>query len=165
MSRKTSPIPTTTTVESISTAISLTKVANWDGKSQEIHKKLITAFGAKDYTECIRNLRAQQIEPRLYINNLDKVSSYSIPKRLARFITIGGRSLTVSRPTQTLGDGAFEHYERLVAYMEYSPLVTRLLSRLSLLANDHSRKEGLLMFGDTVMRAIRIGSSLSKFFT
>jgi len=69
----------TTTVESASAAISLTEVANWDGKSQEIHKALTDAFDAKDYLECIKNLQARQIEPRLYINNLDKVSSHPTP--------------------------------------------------------------------------------------
>jgi len=102
----TSSIPVMTTVEPISAAISLTKVANWDGKSQEIREVLITAFDADDYLECIEDLGAQHIEPLSYINNLDKVGLSSISNRLARFITIGGRSLTRFRTTQNLGDDA-----------------------------------------------------------
>jgi len=82
MSGKASPVPVTTTAESVSAAIFLTKVANWDGKSQDIQKALIAAFGAKDYLECVGDLQAQDIEPQSYINNLDKVILYSISKRL-----------------------------------------------------------------------------------
>jgi len=91
-----------------SASIFLMKVANWDGRSQEIHEALTAAFETKDYLECLKDLRARQIEPQLYINNLDKVSPYSIPKRLARFMTIGNRSLTAFRPTPNSGDDAYE---------------------------------------------------------
>ena len=55
------------------------KVANWDGESRDIGQALTAAFQADDYLECIKNLRARKIEPLSYINNLDKVSSCSIP--------------------------------------------------------------------------------------
>ena len=87
---------------------SLIKVANWDGRSQEIHKALTAAFEAKDYLECIKDLQALQIDPSSYINNLDTVSPHSVPKPLVRFITIGDRSSTAFRPTQNLGDDAYE---------------------------------------------------------
>jgi len=103
----TSPDPVATG-ESASASKFLRKVANWDGRSQEIHQALTAAFDATDYLECIKDLRAIRIEPQLYINNLDKVSPYSIPKRLVRFITIGDRSLTASRPTPNSGDDAYE---------------------------------------------------------
>jgi len=74
MSGKTSPVPVTTTVEPVSAAIFLTKVANWDGNSQDVHEALAAAFDAKDYPECIKNLQAREIEPLLYVNNLDKVT-------------------------------------------------------------------------------------------
>ena len=108
MSGATPYITTTTTVGSASAAISLMEVANWDGKSQEIHKALASVFDAMDYLECIKNLRARQIEPRLYINNLDKVSSHPTPKYLTQFIAIGDRSSTPFRPTQTFGEDAYE---------------------------------------------------------
>ena len=97
-----------TTVESDSASNSLIKVANWDGRSQEIHKALTAAFEAKDYLECINDLRALQIDPSPYINNLDTVSPHSVPKHLVRFVTIGDRSSTAFRPTQSLGDDAYE---------------------------------------------------------
>ena len=81
-------VTTTTTVGSTSAAIFLARVANWDGKSQEIDKELIAAFDAKDYPECIKDLQAQNIEPLSYIDNLDKVNLYWISKHPARFITV-----------------------------------------------------------------------------
>jgi hypothetical protein len=59
----------------VSASASLKKVANWDGKSQDIGQALTTAFGADDYLDCIKNLRALGIVPRSYIGSLDKVSS------------------------------------------------------------------------------------------
>ena len=68
-------------VEPVSASIALIKVVNWDGKSQEIiHEALTAAFDADDYLECIKSLQVRQIDPLLYINNLDRVSSYSVPK-------------------------------------------------------------------------------------
>jgi len=74
------PDPVATTVESVSASISLIEVANWDGRSEQIHKALTAAFDAEDYLECLKSLQARQIEPRSYINNLDKASSYLTPK-------------------------------------------------------------------------------------
>jgi len=105
----TPPDPVATTGESDSASISLKKVANWDGRPQEIHTVLTAAFDAKDYLECIKDLRARQIDPSSYINNLDTVSQNSVSKRLARFITIGDRSSKAFRPTQNSGDDAYEH--------------------------------------------------------
>ena len=65
----------------LSAAISLMKIANWDGKSQDIIQVLVIAFETNDYLDCIRNLQAQNIEPLSYINSLDKVSSCSILKQ------------------------------------------------------------------------------------
>ena len=62
----------------VSASISLKKVANWDGKSQDINQALTAAFGADDYPDCIKDLRANDIDPPSYINNLDQVSPYSI---------------------------------------------------------------------------------------
>lgn len=83
MSGITLPVPPTKAVEPVPTVISLTEVANWDGKSQEIRNVLTTAFNAGDYPECIKNLPALHIEPQLYINKLNLVSLHSIPKHLA----------------------------------------------------------------------------------
>ena len=77
----TPPNPVATTVDSVSASSFLKKVANWDGRSQEIHEVLTAAFEAEDYLECIKDLRARRIEPSLYINKLDKVSPSSIPER------------------------------------------------------------------------------------
>jgi len=79
----TPPVPATTAVESASAAISLMEVTNWDGESQGIYKALTTAFGAGDYLECIKDLRARHIEPLSYIDNLNRVSLHSIPNHLA----------------------------------------------------------------------------------
>ena len=57
----------------ISASVSLAEVANWNGESQDIGRILITAFGAEDYLDCIKNLQARDIDPLSYINNLDKV--------------------------------------------------------------------------------------------
>ena len=69
--------------EPTSASIYLKKVANWDGTSQDINQALVAAFEAKDYLDCIKDLRARNIEPLSYINGLDKASSYSIPRQWA----------------------------------------------------------------------------------
>ena len=71
-----------------SASIFLKRVANWDGKTQDIYQTLAGAFEAVDYLDCVRNLRAQNIDPMLYINSLDKVSSYSILLHQAWFVMI-----------------------------------------------------------------------------
>ena len=72
--------PASGTPRSTSALISLTKVANWDGKSHNIHQVLAAAFEADDYIyqDCVKNLQKQGIDPMSYINNLDKVGSRSI---------------------------------------------------------------------------------------
>jgi len=80
MTGSTPPGPVATTAGSVSASNYLIKVARWNGRSQEIHEALTAAFDAEDYLECIKDLRARRIDPVSYINNLDKVSSFSIPK-------------------------------------------------------------------------------------
>lgn len=72
------PVPAPTTTQAVSASIYLVKIANWDGTSQDIKQVLTTAFDARDYLDCIKDLRARNIEPLSYINNLDKVCSRSI---------------------------------------------------------------------------------------
>lgn len=64
-----------------SASISLMKIVNWDGTSHDIEQVLVAAFDADDYPDCIKVLQEQRIDPILYIDNLDKVSSYSISNR------------------------------------------------------------------------------------
>ena len=61
------------TSKSDSALASLMKIANWDGTPQDIEHVLIAAFGAEDYIDCIKSLRAKNIEPLSYVDNLDKV--------------------------------------------------------------------------------------------
>ena len=56
----------------------LMKVANWDGESRDIDQVLTAAFNVGDYPACIKDLRAQQIDPLSYINNVDKVRLHLI---------------------------------------------------------------------------------------
>ena len=57
------------------------EIANWDGKSQGIDQVLTALFGTEDYLDCIKNLRARNIDPVAYINSLDKVGSSSVLNR------------------------------------------------------------------------------------
>lgn len=66
--------PFTMSAESASASVSLKKIVDWDGSSQDIHQALITAFEANDYQSCIKDLEAHGIEPLAYVNGLDKVS-------------------------------------------------------------------------------------------
>lgn len=77
-----------TTAYVISASSSLIEVANWDGESQDINLALTAAFDADDYLECIKDLRAHNIDPPSYINNLDKVGSHSISNHYPRFVII-----------------------------------------------------------------------------
>lgn len=85
----------------------LAKVADWDGVSQDVREALASAFEANDYSACIKDLSAKGIRPMPFINNLNKVGSHPISKRLARLIAIGDRSLKTFRMTR-LGDNAYE---------------------------------------------------------
>jgi len=102
-----SPVPLTAAVEPVSAVTFLMKVVNWDGKSQEIHEVLAAAFDAKDYLECIRDLQARQIEPLSYINNLDQVSSYSIPSTSLDLSRFADRLLMAFQPTRNFGKDAY----------------------------------------------------------
>ena len=68
-------LPSTETSQKDSASIPLKEIANWDGKSQDISRVLTAAFGAKDYLDCIKDLRVIGIDPQSYINSLDKVST------------------------------------------------------------------------------------------
>ena len=50
------------------------KIISWHGKSRDIEQVLITALEADDYLDCIKDLKAQGVDPLSYIENLDKVS-------------------------------------------------------------------------------------------
>ena len=93
----------------ISAAIYLMKVANWDGTSGDITQVLTTAFEAGDYLECVKDLEAHKIDPCLYINNLEKVSSY-----LSQGNMLGSRSFGDRLPTafQLIRDYDDDAYER-----------------------------------------------------
>jgi len=73
-----SPTPVPTASQAVSAATYLIKIANWNRTSQDIKRTLTAAFDAGDYPNCIKNLKAQCIEPSLYIDSLDKVGSCSI---------------------------------------------------------------------------------------
>ena len=60
------------------------KLSKWAGTSQDASQVLAAAFEADDYLECIKDLRARNIEPLSYINSLDKVSPPSIPRHHTR---------------------------------------------------------------------------------
>jgi hypothetical protein len=82
-----SPAPVMTMGHSLSAATFLRKVADWDGNSPNIDQMLTAAFEADDYLDCVKDLKAQNIDLLLYINSLDEVSSYSIQKQRAWIIT------------------------------------------------------------------------------
>ncbi|KAF9642298.1 kinase-like protein [Thelephora ganbajun] len=67
------PLPVAVTTDTVSASISLKKIVNWDGKSQDIDQALTIAFEADDYLNYIKNLKALDIDPLSYINNLDKI--------------------------------------------------------------------------------------------
>jgi len=67
------PIPVLAATQAVSAANYLIKIVDWDGTSQDIEQVLTAAFDAKDYLECIKDLRARNIEPLSYINSLDKI--------------------------------------------------------------------------------------------
>ena len=67
------------TTQADSTSDLLNKVANWDRwRPHDISQVLNAAFDANDYLDCIRDLWARNIDPFLYIENLDMVSSFSV---------------------------------------------------------------------------------------
>ena len=72
------PVPETMATQVVSTSDLLNKIAHWDGSPHDVEQVLNAAFDSIDYPECISDLRTQNIDPLLYINSLDKVSSFSI---------------------------------------------------------------------------------------
>jgi len=87
---------------------SLIKVAEWDGKSQDITQVLTAAFDAKDYLDCIKDLKAQNVDPLSYIDSLDKVGAYSTLMGTLCSSRFGYRSSTVFEPTQIYKNDVFE---------------------------------------------------------
>ena len=72
----------------------LREIANWsesDGKSEAIYEVLATAFGARDYLDCIKNLQAKGIDPGSYINNLDKACACSKLSLPGQLLTVGSQ--------------------------------------------------------------------------
>ena len=51
----------------------LNNILNWDGNCPDTEQMLTTAFEAKDYLECIKDLKKRGVEPKSYINSLDNV--------------------------------------------------------------------------------------------
>ena len=92
------------TAVAVSASNSLTRVASWDGKSQDIGQVLAAAFEAKDYRDCIKDLQARGVQPLSYIDGLDKVSPCSKTPRLAHseFLTGHRRSFIQSGATKTM---------------------------------------------------------------
>ena len=78
-----SPVPETMATQVVSTSDLLNTIAHWNGSPHDIEQVLNATFDANDYLDCIRNLRTQNIDPLLYIDSLDKVSSFSIYGRLS----------------------------------------------------------------------------------
>ena len=70
--------PAVTTGRSLPAAIFLKIITDWDGNFQGISQVLTLAFEADGYLDCIKDLKAQGIDPLSYINSLDTVCSYSI---------------------------------------------------------------------------------------
>lgn len=103
-----SGVPALPTHQPAAASAPLMKIANWDGKSR-IDQALIAAFEAMDYLDCIKNLRARQIEPQLYINSLGGVSPYLIRNTALGSQRIGHRSSTAFQPTQDYDDDAYVH--------------------------------------------------------
>jgi hypothetical protein len=59
---------------------SMMNAANWDKTSQDIPQVLNAASGSDDHLDRVEDPEAQNIEPPLYIDSLNKVSSYPIPR-------------------------------------------------------------------------------------
>jgi len=63
-------------IHELSASALLHWIVQWDGgPPQEISRVLTEAFGADDYPDCIRDLEGRGIDPQLFINSLDRVSS------------------------------------------------------------------------------------------
>ena len=97
MDRELPPLPFTNASQAESASTSLKKIANWDGRSQDIYQVLSTAFGANDYLDCIKNLRARRVDPGSYINSLDKVRACQISRQNTIFYDLGTDNRQSSR--------------------------------------------------------------------
>jgi hypothetical protein len=100
--------PVQMTTQAASASISLIRVVDWDGTSGDIKQVLTAAFEAEDYLDCIKNLRARNIEPLSYIDSLDKVGSCSILEGTLDSLRFGDRSSTTFGPTQIYKSDAYE---------------------------------------------------------
>lgn len=103
-----SPVLVPMTTQAVSASIFLIRVVNWDGTSQDIGQALIAAFDANDYLDCVKNLRAQNIEPLSYIDSLDKVGSCSILEGTPDSPRFDDRSSITFEPTQFYKSDAYE---------------------------------------------------------
>ncbi|KAF9646789.1 kinase-like protein [Thelephora ganbajun] len=102
-----------------SASVSLKKIVDWDGKSQDINQALITAFEADDYLDCIKDLLALDIDPLSYINNLDKIidslpTDSNLQRRCIRALS-GTCRLYGILPTSHTVTFTFTRLERLFA--------------------------------------------------
>ena len=100
------PVPATSQAVN-SAATCLIKIANWDGKSQDIKQVLTAAFNAEGYLDCIKNLRARNVDPLSYIDSLDRVGSSPILWGTLD-LRFDDRSLTDLKPTQIYKSDAYE---------------------------------------------------------
>lgn len=80
--------PLTTAPRRLSASVLLNQVVDWDGESPEIREVLITAFGADDYLDCIKDLPARGIDPVSYINSLDKARAHTISRMRVRILIV-----------------------------------------------------------------------------
>ena len=99
------PVPATS--HAVSAETCLIKIVNWDGKSQDIKQVLTAAFNAEDYLDCIKNLRARNVNPLSYIDSLDRVGSSPILWGTLDLL-FDDRSLTDLKPTQIYESDAYE---------------------------------------------------------
>ena len=87
-----SPLPgtirgATVAPQEASALVYLRGIVAWDGKHEGTDKMLTSAFEAKDYLHCVKNLQATDIDPQSYINCLDQVSLHFVGMRHVHFIT------------------------------------------------------------------------------
>ena len=103
-----SPVPVPMTTQAVSASTPLIRVANWDGTSRDIKQALTAAFDAKDYLDCIKNLRARNIEPLSYIDSLDKVTPCLILGGTLNSPRFGDRSSIAFEPTRVYKSDVYE---------------------------------------------------------
>lgn len=96
-----------TPINELSTSALLHRIVQWDGgPPQEINQTLTVAFGAEDYPDCVGDLKARDIDPQLYINSLDRVSSTRSISTWSFAQRFGDRLLASFRPVRMSGNFA-----------------------------------------------------------